>query len=328
LNKPIKKIAVLTSGCDAPGMNAAIRSVVRSCAHYSINCVGINRGYSGLIAGDFTPLSARSVKNLIGKGGTMLKSSHCDDFKTISGREKAFEQLKKEAIDGLIIIGGDGTLKGGLDFFEQFNFPVNAIPATIDNNVAGTDKTIGFDSALNTVIDAIDKIRDTANAHNRIFFIEVMGEDAGFIALNAGIGGGAEEILIPETNTSVTELVKSLKKSKDKGNNSSIVVVAEGDKTGSNVFELAKEVNKIFPEDDMKVSVLGHIQRGGAPSCYDRVLASRMGLAAVEAMLDKQKGIMVGIQNNKMVRVSIKDAVKSKNLIDKELLKVAEISSF
>lgn len=327
MNKPIKKIAVLTSGCDAPGMNAAIRSVVRSCKHYSITCVGINRGYTGLIEGDFIPLSARSVRNLVGKGSTMLHSDHCEEFKAASGRKKAFDQLQKESIDGLIVVGGDGTLKGGLALYEQFNFPVIGIPASIDNNVAGTDKTIGFDTALNTVTESIDKIRDTASAHNRLFFVEVMGGNAGFIALNAGIAGGAEEILIPETHTTHAELTNKLKINKQRGKKSTIVVVSEGDKTGKNVFELSEKIGKEFPEDDIRVSVLGYIQRGGAPSCYDRVLASRLGLAAVEAMLDKKIGMMVGVKNNQIVATPLSEAVKTNNPIDQELLKVAEITA-
>lgn len=327
MNLPIKKIAVLTSGGDAPGMNAAIRAVVRACAYYRMDCVGVYRGYQGLIEGDFEQMSARHVSNVINRGGTILKSARSLEFKTKEGRAKAFENLKKEEIGALIIIGGDGTFTGGLKFIEEFNFPIVGIPGTIDNDIYGTDKTIGYDTALNTVVEAIDKIRDTASSHNRLFFIEVMGRDAGFIALNAGIGAGAEEILIPEENIGLEKLVDSLKKGRDKGKTSSIVVVSEGDKIGKNVFELADYIGENYPAYDIRVSVLGHMQRGGSPSCYDRVLASRLGVAAVEILLDKKSGVMVGTTNNKISKVGLDKAIKMHHKINKELLKVAEITS-
>jgi 6-phosphofructokinase 1 len=327
MNEPIKKIAVLTSGGDAPGMNAAIRAVVRACTYYRIECVGVYRGYQGLIEGDFEILSARHVSNIINKGGTILKSARSNEFRTVEGRVKAFERLKEADINALIVIGGDGTFTGGLKFIEEFNFPIVGIPGTIDNDIYGTDNTIGYDTALNTVVEAIDKIRDTASSHNRLFFIEVMGRDAGFIALNSGIGAGAEEILIPEKDLGLDRLVESLQKSKEKGKTSSIVVVSEGDKIGKSVFELADYINENFPYYDIRVSVLGHMQRGGSPSCFDRVLASRLGVAAVEALLDKATGIMVGITNNQVSKVDLNKAIKMNNDIDKELLKVAEITS-
>ncbi len=327
MNQPINKIAVLTSGGDAPGMNAAIRAVVRACTYYRIDCVGVYRGYQGLIEGDFELMSARKVSNVINRGGTILKSARSLEFKTEDGRIKAYENLKKEGIGALIIIGGDGTFTGGLKFIEEFNFPVVGIPGTIDNDIYGTDKTIGYDTALNTVVEAIDKIKDTASSHNRLFFIEVMGRDAGFIALNTGIGAGAEEILIPEENIGLEKLVDSLKKGRDKGKTSSIVVVSEGDKIGKNVFELADYIGENYPDYDIRVSVLGHMQRGGSPSCYDRVLASRLGVAAVETLLDKTSGVMVGITNNEVSKVGLDKAIKMHHEINKELLKVAEITS-
>lgn len=327
MNEPIEKIAVLTSGGDAPGMNAAIRSVVRACNYYSVECIGVYRGYQGLIEGDFEIISARNVSNIINKGGTILKSARSLEFKTKEGRAKAYENLKNQGIGALILIGGDGTFTGGLKFIEEYNFPLVGIPGTIDNDIYGTDKTIGYDTALNTVVEVIDKIRDTASSHNRLFFIEVMGRDAGFIALNSGIGAGAEEILIPEKNIGLDKFVESLTKGRDRGKTSSIVVVSEGDKIGKSVFELADYITENFPEYDIRVSVLGHMQRGGSPSCFDRVLASRLGVAAVEALLDKSTGVMIGITNNEISKVELEKAIKMNNDIDKELLKVAEIIS-
>jgi 6-phosphofructokinase 1 len=327
MNEPIKKIAVLTSGGDAPGMNAAIRAVVRACTYYHIDCVGVYRGYEGLIEGDFELLTSRHVSNIINKGGTILKSARSMEFKTIEGRAKAYENLKREGIGALVLIGGDGTFTGGLKFIQEYNFPVVGVPGTIDNDIYGTDSTIGYDTALNTVVEAIDKIRDTAGSHNRLFFIEVMGRDAGFIALNAGIGAGAEQILIPEENIGLDKLVDSLNKGTDKGKTSSIVVVSEGDKIGKNVFELADHINENFPTYDIRVSVLGHMQRGGSPSCFDRVLASRLGVAAVESLLDMSSGVMVGITDNEITTVRLNKAIKMNNDIDRELLRVAEITS-
>ena len=297
----IKKIGVFTSGGDSPGMNAAIRSVVRTCAYLKVDCVGIYRGYQGMMEGDFKSMDARSVNNIINKGGTILKSARCDDFRTPEGRKIAYEQLKAAGIDAFVVIGGDGSFTGAMIFNQEFNFPVIGIPGTIDNDIFGTTYTLGFDTALNTVVECIDKIRDTASSHNRLFFVEVMGRDVGHIALNAGVGAGAEEILIPEENLGLESLLESLKRSKQSGKSSSIVVVAEGDKSGKNVFELKEYVEEHLPIYDVRVSVLGHMQRGGAPSCYDRVLASRMGVKAVEALLEGKTNLMVGIQDNKML---------------------------
>ncbi|TXK74933.1 6-phosphofructokinase [Mesonia sp. K4-1] len=323
----LKKIGVLTSGGDAPGMNAAIRAVVRACVFYDKECVGIYRGYQGLVEGDFTLLGARSVKNIINKGGTFLKSARSKDFMTPEGRAKAFHHLKDNEIDALIVIGGDGTFTGASVFNEEFDFPIVGIPGTIDNDINGTDFTIGYDTALNTVVEAIDKIRDTANSHNRLFLVEVMGRNAGDIALNAGIGAGAEEILIPEENLGKDRLVESLSKSRKSGKTSSIVVVSEGDQIGKNIFELAQYIESNLNDYEVRVTVLGHIQRGGSPSCYDRVLASRLGVGAVDVLLANKKDVMVGVKHKKIVVTSFKEAIEGTNEIDWDLLKVADIIS-
>ena len=317
----------MTSGGDAPGMNAAIRSVVRTCAYYKAECIGIYRGYQGMIEGDFEPMSARSVNNIIHKGGTILKSARSLEFKTREGREKAFQQLQKHGIGGLVVIGGDGSFAGGSLFNKEFNFPVIGIPGTIDNDIHGTTHALGYDTALNTAVEAIDKIRDTASSHDRLFFVEVMGRDAGFIALNAGVGAGAEEVLIPEENLGLERMLESLKRSKRAGKSSSIVVVAEGDKTGKNVFELADYVEKNLPQYEIRVSVLGHMQRGGSPSCFDRVLASRFGVKAVELLLDGKSNLMVGLMHNKLQSTELDKATKGGHQIDTELLRVSDIMS-
>ena len=323
----MKKIAVLTSGGDAPGMNAAIRAVVRACAFHQLECVGVFRGLQGLIEGDFKEMGPRSVKNIINRGGTILKSARSKEFRTAEGRAKAYEQLKKLGIDALVVIGGDGTFTGANVFMSEYDIPIVGLPGTIDNDINGTDYTIGYDTALNTVVEAIDKIRDTANSHNRLFLIEVMGRDAGDIALNAGIGAGAEEILIPEQNLGKERLVSSLKRSKKSGTSSSIVVVAEGDQSGKNIFELADYVRGNLDDYEVKVTVLGHIQRGGTPSCFDRVLASRLGVGAVDALLNNERGVMIGVANNKIVSVPFEDAIKGDNEIDLNLIRVADITS-
>ena len=325
MTQKIRKIGVLTSGGDSPGMNAAVRAVVRTCAYHKIDSVGIYRGYEGLIDGDFHPMDARSVRDIITRGGTMLKSARSDRFRTPEGRKIAYDNLLEHEIDALVLIGGDGTFTGGLVFNKEFNFPVIGIPGTIDNDISGTDRTLGYDTALNTAVDAIDKIRDTASSHNRLFFVEVMGRDVGHIALNAGVGAGAEEILIPEENLGLERLLESLLRSKASGKSSSIVVVAEGDKTGKNVFELKDYVDQNLEGYDVRVAVLGHMQRGGSPSCYDRVLASRMGVKAVESLLEGESNYMVGIQHEKMVLYPIEKAIKGKSHINKELVRVSEI---
>jgi 6-phosphofructokinase 1 len=325
MSKTIKKIGVMTSGGDSPGMNAAIRSVVRTCAFYQIECIGIYRGYQGMIEGDFKEMGPRSVNNIINKGGTILKSARSKEFMTKEGREKAHKNLIKAEIDALVVIGGDGTFTGAEIFNNEFNYPVIGIPGTIDNDIFGTSHTLGFDTALNTVVECIDKIRDTASSHNRLFLVEVMGRDAGHIALNAGIGAGAEEILIPEENLGLERLLESLTRSKASGKSSSIVVIAEGDKIGKNVFELKDYIEENLPEYDIRVSVLGHMQRGGSPSCYDRVLASRLGVKAVESLLEGTSNYMVGIVNDKVALTPFEQAIKGNSEIDRELLRVSDI---
>ncbi len=324
-----KHIAVLTSGGDSPGMNAAIRAVVRCCAYHGVECTGVFRGYEGLIEKDFKSLNARSVRNIINRGGTFLKSTRSKRFLSKEGRKIAADNLRSEGIDALITIGGNGTFTGANLFALENNFPVIGIPGTIDNDIRGTDYTIGYDTALNTVVEAIDKIRDTANSHNRLFLIEVMGRNAGDIALNAGVGAGAEEILIPEENLGTDRLIQSLQHSRKSGKTSSIVVVSEGKTTGKNTFELADYIGTHLTDYEVRVTVLGHVQRGGAPSCSDRVLASRMGVYAVDLLLENHQGnIMVGIQNGKLVTVPFDEAISGQNSVNMELLRVADITSF
>jgi len=327
MSTKIKRVGVLTSGGDSPGMNAAIRAVVRACAYYNVECVGIYRGYQGMIEGDFKEMGPRDVKNIINKGGTILKSARSAEFRTAEGRKRAYENLVAAGIDSFVVIGGDGSFTGAEIFNEEYKFPVIGIPGTIDNDIYGTSHTLGYDTALNTVIDAIDKIRDTANSHNRLFFVEVMGRDAGHIALNAGIGAGAEEILIPEEDFGLDRLVESLKRSKGSGKTSSIVVVSEGDKIGKNVFELKDYIEENMPEYDVRVSVLGHMQRGGSPSCFDRVLASRLGVKAVETLLEGKSNFMVGLYQDKVTLTPLEQAIKGQSEIDMELVKVSDIVS-
>ena len=321
----MKTIGVLTSGGDSPGMNTALRSIVRTCAHYKIKCVGIVRGYSGLIEDNTKVLNTRSVRGIINKGGTFLYSARCDEFRQASGRKKAYKTLRKNNIDGLIVIGGDGSFTGALKLKDEFNFPVIGIPGTIDNDIFGTSHTLGYDTALNTVMDAIDKIRDSAISHDRLFFVEVMGKDAGYIALRSGIAIGAQEILIPEVNTKINDLIDSLKNSKKSGKTSSIIVVAEGYKPGKNVYQIADEIQEKLPNYQVRVSVLGHIQRGGRPSCFDRVLGTKMGVKAVELLKNAKTGIMVGTQHGKIVTVPLKKAISEKTKIDKDLLRISKI---
>lgn len=321
----MKTIGVLTSGGDSPGMNTALRSIVRTCAHYKIKCVGIVRGYSGLIDDNTKVLNTRSVRGIINKGGTFLYSARCDEFRQASGRKKAYKTLRNNNIDGLIVIGGDGSFTGALKLKDEFNFPVIGIPGTIDNDIFGTSHTLGYDTALNTVMDAIDKIRDSAISHDRLFFVEVMGKDAGYIALRSGIAIGAQEILIPEVNTKINDLIDSLKNSKKSGKTSSIIVVAEGYKPGKNVYQIADEIQEKLPNYQVRVSVLGHIQRGGRPSCFDRVLGTKMGVKAVELLKNAKTGIMVGTQHGKIVTVPLKKAISEKTKIDKDLLRISKI---
>ena len=325
--KKIRRIGVMTSGGDSPGMNAAIRAVVRACAYYHTDCVGFYRGFQGMIDGDCEEMNARSVRNIISRGGTILKSARSKEFLTPEGRQKAADTLKKARVDAMVLIGGDGTFRGGKIFSEEHGVPIIGVPGTIDNDINGTNYTIGYDTALNTVVESIDKIRDTASSHNRLFFVEVMGRDAGYIALNSGIGAGAEEILIPEENLGLERMLFSLERSRRSGKTSSIVVVSEGDKIGKNVFQLAEYVTQNLPDYDARVTVLGHIQRGGSPSCFDRVLASRLCVKAVELLLDGQTDLMVGFINNNVEATSLELALKSKPDINKDLLRISDILS-
>lgn len=320
----MKKIGVLTSGGDSPGMNAAIRAVVRTAVYHNLEVVGIREGFNGLIDGKFTKMGVRSVNNIINLGGTILKSARSEEFKTKDGRVKAFENCNKNNIDALVCIGGDGTFTGAKTFSEEFGIKVIGIPGTIDNDIFGTDNTIGYDTALNTAMDAIDKIRDTATSHNRIFFIEVMGRDAGFIALNSGIATGALDILIPEQHDSLEEMFSNFEKAHQRGKTSSIVVVAEGE-TLASTYELSQKTKERFPDADIRVAILGHIQRGGSPSCADRVLASKLGYAAVVGLLKGLTNVMVGMRANQLAYTPIEDAIKKHNEINQELLKISEI---
>ena len=327
--KKVNKIAVLTSGGDAPGMNAAIRAVVRTCSYHEVEVLGIYRGFQGMIENDFVELNARSVRNIINKGGTFLKSARSEGFRTKEGRENAYNNLTKNGVEALVVIGGDGTFTGALSFSQEFGFPVMGIPGTIDNDIYGTTHTIGYDTALNTVVDAIDKIRDTASSHNRMFFVEVMGRDSGFIALNSGIGGGAERIIIPEKNIPAEVLLEDIDRGKRRGKTSNIIVVAEGNTAGKAVFELKEYIEQKRPEYDIRVSVLGHMQRGGTPTCYDRVLATRMGVKAVESLLEGKSQYMVGINNDRMELIPLEKAVKEndESKIDKDLIRITDIMS-
>jgi 6-phosphofructokinase 1 len=326
MDNKISKIGVFTSGGDAPGMNAAIRAVVRACTFYKKECYGIMRGYEGMIEGDLVKLGARSVGNILQRGGTILKSARSQEFRTPEGRQKAFEKLTKDGINALVAIGGDGTFTGLHKFFQEFGVPSICIPGTIDNDLSGTDYTIGYDTATNTAVEAIDKIRDTALSHNRLFFVEVMGRNSGYIAMNSGIAGGAGAIIIPEDNISFEDLYKSLGAGEKTNKKSNLVVVAEGSKIGD-AHALAKMVAERTSYYDIKVTVLGHLQRGGAPTYFDRVLASRMGVAAVEGLLDGKNDVMVGIKDNRIVFNGFDAIMSSHHEIDEEYLRLARILS-
>lgn len=326
MSKEINNIAVFTSGGDAPGMNAAIRAVVRTSIFYEKNIYGIYRGYEGMIEDDIVELDVRSVSNIIQRGGTILKSARSKEFRTKEGRKTAYENLKKRGIEGLIAIGGDGTFTGLHAFYQEYGLPAVCIPGTIDNDLSGTDYTIGYDTATNTVVEAVDKIRDTALSHNRLFFIEVMGRDSGSIAINSGIAGGAAAIIIPEEEMTIENLVAKLDKGGETRKSSSLVVVAEGGKNGS-AMEIAEEVTKRFPYYDTKVTILGHLQRGGSPTYFDRVLASKMGVHAVEGLLRGESDMMVGILNNEIVFNDFEAIMSNSHEIDKELLRISKILS-
>ena len=315
----IKCVGILTSGGDAPGMNAAIRAVTRAAIYNGFEVKGIYRGYKGLITGEITPFKTQNVSNIIQLGGTILKTARCQEFKTPEGRKVAYDTLVKEGIDALVVIGGDGTLTGARIFATEYNYPIVGLPGTIDNDLYGTDTTIGYDTALNTIMDAVDKIRDTATSHERLFFIEVMGRDAGFRALNGAIATGAEAAIIPEISTEVDQLEELIKNGFRKSKNSSIVLVAESPITGG-AMHLAERVQKEYPQYDVRVTILGHIQRGGSPTAHDRILASRMGSAAIDALLEDQRNVMIGIRNNEIEYIPFNKAIKNDKPIDRELL--------
>src|SRR5579862_8909529 len=324
MDKKVNKIGVLTSGGDAPGMNAAVRAVVRTGIYYGMEIFGVMRGYSGMIENDIVPMHSRSVANIIQRGGTILKTARCKEFFEYEGRSRANANLKKLGINGLIIIGGDGSFRGAHKFSTEFDIPCIGLPGTIDKDIAGTDFTIGFDTAVNTAVEAIDKIRDTADAHDRLFIIEVMGRDAGYIALHSGIATGAENILIPERKTDIEELIGSLQEKERRKKLVNLIVVAEGDNFGG-ANEIARIIKERLPAVDTRVCVLGHIQRGGSPSCLDRVIASRMGYSAVECLLEGRYDVMVGILNNKMHFTPLEKAVKAKQKISDEWMKIVKI---
>jgi 6-phosphofructokinase 1 len=321
----IKNIGIFTSGGDAPGMNAAIRAVVRTALFYNIEVTGIKRGYEGMINGEIFPMDRKSVANIIQRGGTILKCARSEQFKTPEGRRLAYEQIKKSNIDALVAIGGDGTFTGARIFGKEYNFPIVGLPGTIDNDLLGTDFTIGYDTAINTVIDAVDKIRDTAESHDRLFIVEVMGRDSGLIALRSGIAAGAEAIIIPETKTGINALFDRLERGR-KDKSSKIVIVAEADEAGG-AFEISRHVKEKYPNYDTRVSILGHIQRGGRPTCMDRVLASRVGVAAVEALMSGHSNEMIGIVNNDITYTPFENACKHNVDINANLLKIVEILS-
>ena len=317
----IKCIGILTSGGDAPGMNAAIRAVTRSAIYNGLKVKGIYRGYKGLITGEIKEFKTENVSNIIQLGGTILKTARCQEFKTPEGRQIAYETMQKEGIDALIVIGGDGSLTGARLLAQEYDVPCIGLPGTIDNDLFGTDTTIGYDTALNTILDAVDKIRDTATSHERLYFVEVLGRDAGFLALNGAIASGAEAAIIPEFNTEVDQLEEFINNGFRKSKNSSIVLVAESEITGG-AMHYAERVKNEFPQYDVRVSILGHLQRGGRPTAHDRIIASRMGVASIEALMEGQRNVMIGIENDQIVYVPFTKAIKNDKPIDRELVNV------
>lgn len=324
MGKEIKCVGILTSGGDAPGMNAAIRAITRAAIYHGLTVKAIYRGYKGLITGEIKEFKTEDVSNIIQRGGTILKTSRCDEFKTPEGRALAYETMLKEGIDALVVVGGDGSITGAYNLAKEFDIPCIALPGTIDNDLYGTDTTIGYDTALNTIMECIDKIRDTATSHERLFFIEVMGRDAGFLALNSAIAAGAEAAIIPEKETSVAQLDELINNGFRKSKNSSIVIVAEG---GGGAQAMADRIHQQYPEYDIRVSILGHLQRGGSPTAYDRILASRMGVAAIEALIDEQRSIMIGIVNDEIVHVPFSKAIKDDKQVNLEKVNVLQILS-
>ena len=317
----IKCIGILTSGGDAPGMNAAIRAVTRSAIYNGLQVKGIYRGYKGLITGEIKEFKTENVSNIIQLGGTILKTARCQEFRTPEGRQVAYETMKREGIDALVVIGGDGSLTGARLLAREFDVPCIGLPGTIDNDLYGTDTTIGYDTALNTILDAVDKIRDTATSHERLFFVEVMGRDAGFLALNGAIAAGAEAAIIPEFNTEVDQLEEFINNGFRKSKSSSIVLVAESEITGG-AMHYAERVKNEYPQYDVRVTILGHLQRGGRPTAHDRIIASRMGVASIQALMEGQRNVMIGIENDQIVYVPFAKAIKNDKPIDRELVSV------
>lgn len=317
----IKCIGILTSGGDAPGMNAAIRAVTRSAIYNGLQVKGIYRGYKGLITGEIKEFKTENVSNIIQLGGTILKTARCQEFRTPEGRQIAYETMKREGIDTLVVIGGDGSLTGARLLAQEFDVPCIGLPGTIDNDLYGTDTTIGYDTALNTILDAVDKIRDTATSHERLFFVEVMGRDAGFLALNGAIAAGAEAAIIPEFNTEVDQLEEFINNGFRKSKSSSIVLVAESEITGG-AMHYAERVKNEYPQYDVRVTILGHLQRGGRPTAHDRIIASRMGVASIQALMEGQRNVMIGIENDQIVYVPFAKAIKNDKPIDRELVSV------
>ncbi len=324
MQQKIKRIGVLTSGGDSPGMNAAIRAVVRTALYHQIEVFGIRRGYQGMIDNDIFQMDSRSVANIIQRGGTILKTARCKEFLEPAGRKKAFNHLQQHGIEGLVVIGGDGSFRGAYALQAEHGIPCIGLAGTIDKDISGTDFTIGFDTAVNTAVEAIDKIRDTMDAHDRIFIIEVMGRDAGYIALHSGIATGAENILIPERKTDINNIIQSLQEKERRKKMVNLIVVAEGDDFGG-ATEVQKTLEENLPKAEIRVCILGHIQRGGAPSCMDRVIASRMGYHAVECLMEGRHNVFVGIQNNKMNYIPLEAAVKNKGKISDEWLTIVKI---
>uniref|UniRef100_UPI004057A69F 6-phosphofructokinase n=1 Tax=Alistipes sp. TaxID=1872444 RepID=UPI004057A69F len=322
----IKCIGILTSGGDAPGMNAAIRAVTRTAIYNGFEVRGIRRGYRGLVCNEIDRFTSSSVSNIIQLGGTILKTARCKEFQTPEGRRQAYENMKAAGIDALVVIGGDGSLTGAMTFAQEYDVPIVGLPGTIDNDLGGTDSTIGYDTALNTIMEAVDKLRDTASSHERLFFVEVMGRNAGFLALNSAIASGAEAAIIPEIETEVDQLADLISTGFRKSKNSAIVLVAESPKTGG-AMGLAERVKKEFPEYDARVTILGHIQRGGSPTAVDRNLASRMGAAAVEALIEGQRNVMIGIKNSELVYVPISKAVNHDKTVNRKSLDLVKILS-
>jgi 6-phosphofructokinase 1 len=323
-DKKVTKIAVLSSGGDAPGMNAAIRAVVRTGLYNQLEVFGVMRGYSGMIDDDIIKMESRSVANIIQRGGTILKTARCKEFYETEGRRKAFENLHRRGINGVVIVGGDGSFKGALKLSQEYDIPCIGLPGTIDKDIAGSDFTIGFDTAVNTAVEAIDKIRDTADAHDRLFIIEVMGRDAGYIALHSGIATGAEHIIIPERKTDIEDVILSLQELERRRKLVNMIVVAEGGEAGG-ADEVSRIISQRLPSADIRVCILGHIQRGGSPSCLDRLIASRMGYAAVECLMEGRFNVMVGIMNNKIHYTPLEKAVKAKQRISDEWMKIVRI---